>query len=643
MTKKNVFYLLLVLGFFSCLEEGPQKSINKKEIVTQTMDGIEAIPDWLKFEISNTLPSDSLNIWVPTNSFETSSMIRVPRFSISYQRERLKNKPYDMKRFDINLYNNKELKLTGVKNEQISAQIAIAAKQNINNLKVTSSNFIEENGNQIEHKNVKIRYAKYVPVQRARSELSWTLSPEEIYGPEVSGFGMPDVIADPLIELSEIDVPEFRTQPIWFTFFIPKNTKEGVYKGIINIETKEFAKKEIPISIKVINETIPDAKNYKFFLDLWLNPNAIAVANNLDLWSENHWILVEKYMKDLVSRGAKTITTTITHDPWKIGWLNGTRHSQTGIGFAPMIQWTLTKNKTWTYDYSIFDKYVELALKSGLKERIDVFSLTPFEWGGKRYVTYFDIEKGEIIEKPFDQTDEEYERLWIAFLKNFEKHLKNKGWFEKTYLSFDESPKNVIESILKIVKLGAPDFLNRFSIAGKPHTSNLAHSLSIFYPHFAPEYNKEMPVDELLKERKQAGKTTTVYLCGEPAFPNTFTFSPAIESQLVPWLALKMKTDGYLRWAYNSWSDPDPYKNPVFNFIQGDDYYVYPGKNGPVSSIRWELLKEGIEDFELFKIKEMRGAISKENLEKAIEFATRNEDGKYKKVDDFIMARKIIE
>lgn len=643
MIKKNVFYLLLVLVFFSCLEEGPQKSSNKKEIVTQTMDGIEAIPDWLKMEIGNVLPSDSLNIWVPTNSFETSSMIRVPRFSVSYQRERLKNKPYDMKRFDISLYNNKELKLTGVKNEQISAQIAIAAKQNINSLKVTSSNFIAENGSQIEYKNVKIRYAKYVPVQRARSELSWTLSPEEIYGPEVSGFGMPDVIADPLIELSEIDVPEFRTQPIWFTFFIPKNTKEGVYKGIIIIETKEFVKKEIPISIKVINETIPDAKDYKFFLDLWLNPNAIAVANNLDLWSENHWILVEKYMKDLVSRGAKTITTTITHDPWKIGWINGTRHSQTGIGFAPMIQWNLTKNKTWTYDYSIFDKYVKLALKSGLKERIDVFSLTPFEWGGKRYVTYFDKEKGKIIEKAFEQSDEEYETLWINFLKDFEKHLRDKGWFEKTYLSFDESPKDVIESILKIVKLGAPDFLNQFSIAGKPHTSNLAQSLSIFYPHFAPEYNIEKPVDELLKERKQAGKTTTVYLCGEPAFPNTFTFSPAIESQLVPWLALKMKTDGYLRWAYNSWSDPDPYKNPVFNFIQGDDYYVYPGKNGPVSSIRWELLKEGIEDFELFKIKEMRGVISKENLEKAIEFATRNEDGKYKKVDDFIMARKIIE
>lgn len=188
----------------------------------------------------------------------------------------------------------------------------------------------------------------------------------------------------------------------------------------------------------------------------------------------------------------------------------------------------------------------------------------------------------------------------------------------------------------------APGFLDRFSIAGKPITSELAQSLSIFYEHFSPEYNHDKPINELFLERKAANKTTTLYLCGAPAHPNTFTFSPAIESQLIPWIALKMDADGYLRWAYNSWSDADPYKNPVFNFIQGDDYYVYPGKDGPVSSIRWELLKEGIEDFEIFSIIKQQGRISKENLQKAIELATRNVDGRYKNVNDFIEARKIV-
>ncbi|WP_299556305.1 glycoside hydrolase domain-containing protein [Seonamhaeicola sp.] len=639
---KSILVVLIVL-IISCQ---PKKKNNTDELdaeIAQTMDPINRIPEWLQFEIENNLPSEDLNVWVPTGDLQTSSMIRVPRFPVKYTKERFESTPYSLDRFKINLIDETtNLKLSGVKNEQISVQIAIAAKKNVNNLRVDVSDFLSESGGHIAGRNVQIRYVKYVPVQRARSELSWTLKPEEIYGPEVSGFGSPDIVGDPLVEVSEVYVPAFRAQPVWFTVSIPKDAKSGIYKGTISMVSKEFPKKEIPITLEVLDKEIPDAKDYKFFLDLWLNPNAIAVANNIELWSEKHWDLVEKYMDDLVSRGAKTITTTITHDPWKIEWIDNTRHSQTGIGYTPMIQWKLLKDNTWTYDYSIFDKYVTLALNTGLRERIDVFSLTPFEWGGKRYVTYFDEEKGEIIEEDFEPSDEKYEALWIAFLKDFEVHLKSKGWFEKTYLSFDESPKDVIESILKIVKLGAPDFLNRFSIAGKPHTSSLAQSLSIFYLHFTSEFNKEKPVEDLLRERKESDKTTTVYLCGEPAYPNTFTYSPAIESQLIPWLALKMKTDGYLRWAYNSWSDKDPFNNPVFNFIQGDDYYVYPGEDGPVSSIRWELMKEGIEDYELYKILEEQGNVSEEVLQNVIELATRNENGKFKSIYDFIKARQML-
>ncbi|SNY99503.1 DUF4091 domain-containing protein [Flagellimonas pacifica] len=608
-----------------------------------SMDNLETIPEWLQFEVSNSLPSDSLNLWIPTGKLETSSLIRVPRFPVQYSQARLDSSVFDLSRYDIKLIEDTlQHKISALKNEQVSAQIAVAAKQHIEDLTVMVGDFISDYGDKISADNVKVRYAKYVPVHRARSELSWTGKPEEIFGPEVFGFGAPDLVADPLMEMSKVYVPAYRAQPIWFTFFVPKNVKSGIYRGTISIETKEFSTKVIPIAIDVSNNQIPDAEDYEFFLDLWLNPNAIAVAHQVQLWTEEHWILIEKYMQDLVSRGAKTITTTITHDPWQIDWLNGKKRSQTGIGYAPMIQWNLMEANTWTYDYSVFDTYVDLALKTGLSERIDVFSLTPFEWEGKRYVTYFDNAKKEMIETAFDQSDREYELLWIQFLKDFEKHLKEKGWFEKTYLSFDESPKHVIASILKIVKEGAPDFLNRFSIAGKPHTSDMANAMSIFYPHFKPQYNKEKPIGQVLLERKQSRKTTTWYLCGDPAHPNTFSYSPAIESRLIPWLTLKLNVDGYLRWAYNSWPDKDPFKNPVFNYIQGDDYYVYPGKQGPISSIRWELLKEGIEDVEFFNVIKKKNKIPINDLKKSITYATQDEDGRFKEIDDFVNARNIL-
>ncbi len=57
--------------------------------------------------------------------------------------------------------------------------------------------------------------------------------------------------------------------------------------------------------------------------------------------------------------------------------------------------------------------------------------------------------------------------------------------------------------------------------------------------------------------------------------------------------------DGYLRWAYNSWPK-DPLHDSRFTaWPAGDTYQVYPG---PMTSIRFEKLIEGIQDFEKINI-----------------------------------------
>lgn len=601
------------------------------------LDPIAEIPQWLKLEVDKVLPLNSLNIWIPTGEIKTSSLIRVPRFPVFPSKERLDSAQFN--RFRIELINDSTVyEVSGVRNEQISAQIAIAAKQYISALSVEVNDFVSSNGGIINRENIKIRYAKYVPVHRARSELIWTEKPEDVYGGGVSGYGAPDVVADPLVEMNNVDVPAFRAQPVWFTFDVPFDALPGNYQGSITISSENFQKREVSISIQVLDAGIPNPEDYNFFLDLWFNPNAIAVSSDLELWSEKHWELIEIYMEDLLSRGAKTITTTITHDPWQIEWMDGKTHSQTGIGYAPMIQWNLAPDSTWSYDYSIFDRYVELAMRVGISKRIDVFSLTPFKGKGKRYITYFDEREDQLLQKPYDQFDEKYKTHWKSFLRDFVIHLTKKGWLEKTYLSFDESPSEVIASVLETVRDSAPVFLDQFSIAGKPATSELAQSLSLFYEDLSSQIAGHEEVYEILNRRKEQGRATTYYLCGNPGHPNSFSFSPAIESRMIPWIAIEYDVDGYLRWAYNSWTNIDPMKKPIFNFIQGDDYYVYPGNGGPVSSIRWELLKDGIEDYELFhqlKSKSM-------DLDQIIEIATRNKDGREKGVDDFEIARDFL-
>jgi hypothetical protein len=627
----KLFSICLVTALFAC-----NQTIDKKSNETNTMDPVSEVPEWLNMLVDAALPADSLNVWIPTGELATSSLIRVPRFPSLKRGEDKESSP-----FDIHPVNTSDVhRITGVRNEQQSFQIAIASRKELTGVTVKVTDLLSESGNKLNAGNIRIRYVRYVPVQRARSEFIWTARPEEVYGKEVSGFGAPDVVGDPLVDMPEVNVPAYRAQPIWFTLEIPKSAAPGTYQGKLVVHTDQYEEFAINLSVNVLQQTIPSPKEYGFFLDLWFNPHAVAVVNGLEPWSEEHWKQLEPYLKDLASRGAKTVTATIVPYPWAIGWLNGSRRSQTCIGYPSMVNWLRDASGNWCFDYSIFDRFVETCFRHGIDRRIDAFSLTAFEQKGKACeIVFRHKENNRLDTLRYQGMDTEYETIWSCFLRDFENHVKQKGWLDKTYLSFDEAPQEVIESILDIVGNSAPAFLNQFSIAGKKDTESLARSFSLFYSHL-PESEKMPEKDEistiLEKRRNDAGKTTTFYLCGDPAHPNSFAFSPAVESRMIPWLAACYNLDGYLRWAYNSWSDKDPYKNPVFNFIQGDDYSVYPGKNGPVSSIRWELLKEGIEDFELLN------SVDSKHKSTAIEMAVRNRDGRRKAVSDFENARRIL-
>lgn len=631
--RNRIFIHLYILCSFMVLY-GCKQELATNALQSRVMDSMVEVPEWLKTTVDAALPVDSLNIWIPTGKLETSSLIRVPRFpSLRHENEK------EVSPFDIHLIDIADTHLiTGVRNEQQSFQIAVASKNKLTGLCVEVQSLSSEKGEVLSAEHVKVRYARYVPVQRARSELIWSPVPEDVYGKEVSGFGAPDVVADPLMDVPAVDVPAYRAQPVWFTIGIPKDITPGTYRGKLIIRTEQYQDVVLDWAVNVLQPILPSPNDYSFFLDLWFNPNAVAVADNLELWSEKHWEHIEPYLDDLASRGAKTVTSIVVPYPWKVDWIGGTKRPQTYMGYPTMVTWIQDSSGRWSFDYSVFDRFVETCFRHGIDRRIDVFSLTPFDHkGNNREIVFRHKESNTLDTLHYKSSDVEYKAIWKTFLRDFEKHLSKRGWLDMTYLSFDESPKKVIASILDIVGDSAPVFLNQFSIAGKAGTETLARSFSLFYTHL-PECvtdNDEVAL-MLSRRRKDPEKTTTYYLCGDPAHPNSFTYSPAIESRMLPWLSAYYGLDGYLRWAYNSWSDIDPYNNPVFNFIQGDDYYVYPGVEGPVSSIRWELLKEGIEDFELLQV------VNSQQKKEAIEIAVRNCDGREKPVTDFEDARRLL-
>ncbi len=72
------------------------------------------------------------------------------------------------------------------------------------------------------------------------------------------------------------------------------------------------------------------------------------------------------------------------------------------------------------------------------------------------------------------------------------------------------------------------------------------------------------------------------------------------------WHAQKMNYTGYLRWAFDYWNIDDPYEQRVGTHTSGDFALCYRSSNMMdmeiSSSVRLELIREGIEDFEKINI-----------------------------------------
>jgi hypothetical protein len=113
-----------------------------------------------------------------------------------------------------------------------------------------------------------------------------------------------------------------------------------------------------------------------------------------------------------------------------------------------------------------------------------------------------------------------------------------------------------------------------------------------------------------IEDRTGEGKTTTFYVCTNPKRPNTFTFSPPAEAVWLGYYAAAKRYSGLLRWAANHWPLDPLFDTSFGRWPAGDTFLIYPG---PRSSIRFERLREGIEEYE--KVRLLRAHLAAQGAE----------------------------
>lgn len=458
--------------------------------------------------------------------------------------------------------------------EKVFAQAVVLSEEELKDVRLSVSDL--RNGKSlIGAENIRLQFVSYVV-----SDLLDTTKYGQCGSREDKSKWGEVLVADVLDINDSMTVPAGRKQPVWMTVSVPSDARPGKYSGKLTVTSSNAKSRSLNVELTVADHVLPPARDWAFHLDLWQNPYSVARYENVPLWSEAHFEAMRPVMRMLAEAGQKSVTATIMSRPW-----NG----QTEDAFGSMVTKIRRIDGTWLYDYTIFDRWVEFMFSLGIDRQINCYSMIP-------WALQFDyIDQATSSPATFQAApgSEEYNEYWGAFIADFARHLKAKGWFEKTMIAMDERPLESMQAVLGLIRKIEPAF--KISLAGNYHEP-VIYDIVDFSETFSGK--QEFPESAKAK-RKELGLTTTFYTCCAEAHPNMFVISNPDEAAWLGWFAQAEGYDGYLRWAYNSWT-LDPLTDARFRtWPAGDCFVVYPGGRG---SVRFSKLVEGIQDFEKVRI-----------------------------------------
>ena len=150
--------------------------------------------------------------------------------------------------------------------------------------------------------------------------------------------------------------------PVFVTVQVAKETKAGMYAGEITVQSDGAAPTRVKLSLDVADWTLPDSQNYRTWSDFVESPDTLAVEYNVPLWSEKHWELIARSFRLLSPTGSRVVYVPLIE--------------RTNFGNEQsMLRWIKKGENEYTCDYSILDRYLDVAEKNLGKPKLVVFQV----------------------------------------------------------------------------------------------------------------------------------------------------------------------------------------------------------------------------------------------------------------------------
>ena len=387
---------------------------------------------------------------------------------------------------------------------------------------------------------------------------------------------VPDIIDNSSVRSLEA----MSARPVWCTFNVPRNLAAGTYDVTLTVTDVTTAKTlaALPLHIVVNHHCLPATADRTFHVDFWQQPYAVSRWYGTGRWTQAHFDALRPYLERLAQSGQSVVSAILFYEPWG---------DQSYDKFDPMIKSTKKADGTWEYDYTVFDHYVSLCDSVGINKQINCYSMVPWDMT----FNYYDERQGKEVSLKTTTGAAEYANLWTPFLQAFARHLKEKGWYDKTCIAMDERSLQDMTNAYNVLQKAVPGM--KMALAGNYHKElvDKIYDYCIAYGQSFTEADLQL--------RRAKGFVSTCYTCCTEAEPNIFTNNNPSDAAFLPLYALSKGLDGYLHWSWMNW-DNHPLTDSRYRlFPPGDTYCVYPGNR---SSVRYERFIEGVQTVEKVRV-----------------------------------------
>ncbi len=417
-----------------------------------------------------------------------------------------------------------------------------------------------------------------------------------------------------------IDLAPGRNQPLWVLVYVPKEARAGLYSGKVTI-TAEGYRAEVPLRLKVWDFALPERNNIETAFGL--SPDLIYRYHQLKTEQERRSVL-EMYLQSFAEHRISPYNP-VPLDPMVVRFLPEADPPRAEV------------------DSARFEEAMARALE---KYRFTNFMLPLQGMGGGSF-----HQRHEPMIGKYGENTPQYQAMFASYVKQVEERLRARGWLKMAYVYwFDEPDTKDYEFVRKgmeRIKRYAPGL--QTMLTEEPNDA-LAGPIDIWCP---VSFNYD---HQQAEKRRAKGERIWWYICCGPKAPycTLFIDHPATELRVWLWQTWQRNISGILIWSANYWTSdtafPDnpqnPYQDPM-GYVSGygtpkgvkqywgngDGRFIYPpeeaaipGRSGagpviapPVSSIRWEMLREGIEDYEMLcllrdLLQQKRAKLSAEQL-----------------------------